>query len=151
MYFASSFSVPRSLSTQSLQKWFDNNANKDTQPQKKQATDIRSQTKDVKPQTTDAKPHQNIAEAQKNQSHSPGDLPSATNLPAALSWAKLCDLAKFFNELTSADMEVKSGRVAFAGSRGVKEDEIIKEWNDLSGDERNKWEKRAAAECDIEG
>lgn len=73
------------------------------------------------------------------------------NMPATLSWAKLRDLAKFFTELTSAGMDVRSGREVFAVDKGVDEKEISDEWNKLSSDERNKWEQRAAAECDIEG
>ncbi|KAE9388792.1 hypothetical protein BT96DRAFT_1003852 [Gymnopus androsaceus JB14] len=40
--------------------------------------------------------------------------------------------------------------MVFAGSRGMREEEISQEWNELSVDERNKWEKRAAAECDVQ-
>ncbi|KAE9394024.1 hypothetical protein BT96DRAFT_943512 [Gymnopus androsaceus JB14] len=40
--------------------------------------------------------------------------------------------------------------MVFAGSWGMTEEEISKDWNKLSVDEQNKWEKHAAAECNIQ-
>ncbi|KAE9390034.1 hypothetical protein BT96DRAFT_946424 [Gymnopus androsaceus JB14] len=50
----------------------------------------------------------------------------------------------------SGDMDIKSGRMVFTGSRGMTEEEISKDWNELSVDEQNKREQCAAAECDIQ-
>jgi len=103
-------------------------------------TDIDAQSKDVS--TAD--------ESTLVQNHVPHPATPSTNQSTTMSWAKLHDLAKFFNKLTSGDMDIKSGRMVFAGSRGMREEEISQEWKELSVDERNKWEKRAAAECDVQ-
>ncbi|KAE9393140.1 hypothetical protein BT96DRAFT_999766 [Gymnopus androsaceus JB14] len=136
-----SFATPAGITAEewkrTLLKWFDNNGKKSGQTVK---TDVDAQSKDVS--TAD--------ESTLVQNHVPHPATPSTNQSTTMSWAKLRDLAKFFNELTSGDMDIKSGRMVFAGSRGMREEEISQEWNELSVDERNKWEKRAAAECDVQ-
>lgn len=99
---------------------------------------------------TDSKPKQ-IVEKPLKQERPTTFNNQATDTSETLSWAKLRGLVKFFNELTSANMEIKSGRGVFAESQVKKEEEISQEWDALSGSEREKWDKRAAAECDVEG
>ncbi|KAE9405458.1 hypothetical protein BT96DRAFT_934943 [Gymnopus androsaceus JB14] len=144
-----SFAKPASMTAEewkrTLIKWFDNNIKKSGQTVKR---DVEAQLKDVSPKA------KHVGTADKNtliQNHIPHPAnPPSTNQSDTLSWAKLCDLAKFFNELTSGDMHIKSGRMVFAGSWGMTEEEISKDWNKLSVDEQNKWEKHAAAECNIQ-
>lgn len=47
-------------------------------------------------------------------------------------------------------MDVRSGRALFAANRGVEEDKVSAEWNQLSSDERDKWEQQAVRSSDIE-
>lgn len=93
-------------------------------------------------------------EEQKTQetlTSSPNDPPATvTNVPEALSWAKLRELTRLFNALTSVDMKLETGKEVFAGSQGMKEEDISHKWDNLSREERDKWEKQAAAKYDIE-
>ncbi|KAJ3710094.1 hypothetical protein C8R42DRAFT_648972 [Lentinula raphanica] len=135
------FATPVSLTAEewkkSLLKWFDNNANK-----KKTfgASGTKTATKSDNTEFPMTNTGIETVAASSNTNPDTHD---------GFSWAKLRDQAKFFTDLTSAGIEVRSGRGAFAASKNANEDVVAAEWKSLSVDERNKWEKSAAASCDV--
>ncbi|KAJ3766837.1 hypothetical protein FB446DRAFT_708291 [Lentinula raphanica] len=127
----------KKLSFKSLLKWFDNNTNK-----KKIISASRTKIT-VKSDNSVFPMIDTVNDTTATSSTTFADTHDG------FSWAKLCDQAKFFTDLTSARMEVRSGRGLFAASKNTDEDAVAAEWKSLSVDERNKWEQSAATSCDV--